>query len=58
MIDVARISDPDPVSLAERVQRARSALGGEVRVSTFTLWYTTRPPIHHAVLRRLSPQNP
>ena len=41
----------DERSLAARVDAALAALGGRAVVSRFTLWYTTRPPVHHAVLR-------
>ena len=46
-----RIVDSDERSLAVRVETALAALGGQAIVSRFTLWYTTRPPVHHAVLR-------
>jgi len=51
MTEVARITDADPASLAARVQAAAAALGEGLVVSTFTLWYTTRPPVHHAILK-------
>ena len=47
-----RIVDSDEASLARRVEAALAALGGHHVVSRFTLWYTTRPPVHHAVLLR------
>jgi hypothetical protein len=53
MQEVMRIVDSDEQSLAVRVEAALALLGGEPVVSRFTLWYTTRPPVHHAVL--LSP---
>ena len=34
---------------------AASALLGPHAVTRFTLWYTTRPPVHHAVLQAESP---
>ncbi len=46
-----RLVDTDERSLAERVEVALALLGGEPVVSRFTLWYTTRPAVHHAVLR-------
>ena len=46
-----RLVDSDERSLAERVEAALALLGGEPVVSRFTLWYTTRPPVHQAVLR-------
>ena len=45
-----RIVDSDERSLAARVEAALAILGPHV-VTQFTLWYTTRPPVHHAVLR-------
>ena len=45
-----RIVDSDERSLAARVEAALAMLGPHV-VTQFTLWYTTRPPVHHAVLR-------
>ena len=53
MQEIMRIVDSDERSLAVRVEAALALLGGEPVVSRFTLWYTTRPPVHHAVL--LSP---
>ena len=47
-----RIVDSDETALARRVEAALAALGGRHVVSRFTLWYTTRPPVHHAVLLR------
>lgn len=46
-----RIVDSDERSLAARVEAAVAALDGQAIVSHFTLWYTTRPPVHQAVLR-------
>jgi hypothetical protein len=37
------------------VEAALARLGGPLVVTTFTLWYTTRPPVHHAVLRAEDP---
>jgi hypothetical protein len=53
MQEIMRLVDSDEQSLAARVEVALALLGGEPVVSRFTLWYTTRPPVHHAVL--LSP---
>jgi hypothetical protein len=53
MQEIMRLVDTDEDSLAARVEVALALLGGEPIVSRFTLWYTTRPPVHHAVL--LSP---
>jgi hypothetical protein len=51
MQEIMRIVDSDEQSLAARVEAALALLGGEPVVSRFTLWYTTRPPVHHAVVR-------
>jgi hypothetical protein len=51
MQEIMHIVDSDERALAARVEAALAALGGEAIVSRFTLWYTTRPPVHHAVLR-------
>ena len=51
MTEILRIVDIDEQSLAKRVEAALAALGPGPVVSRFTLWYTTRPPVHHAVLR-------
>jgi hypothetical protein len=50
MQEIMRLVDSDERSLAERVEAALALLGGEPVVTRFTLWYTTRPPVHHAVL--------
>jgi hypothetical protein len=55
MQEIMRLVDTDERSLAARVEAALALLGGEPVVSRFTLWYTTRPPVHHAVLRSLDP---
>ena len=51
MTEIMRIVDSDERSLAARVEAALAALGPDPVVQRFTLWYTTRPPVHHAVLR-------
>jgi hypothetical protein len=51
MTEILRLTDSDEASLAARVELALAASGGSLDVSWFTLWYTTRPPVHHAVLR-------
>ena len=56
MTEIMRIVDVDERALATRVETALAALGGGTLVSRFTLWYTTRPPVHHAVLREPPPQ--
>jgi D-Tyr-tRNAtyr deacylase len=55
MQEVMRIFDNDERSLSARVEAALARLGGLLVVSRFTLWYTTRPPVHHAVLRAEAP---
>jgi hypothetical protein len=56
MQEIMRLADSDQDSLATRVEIALRRLGGEPVVSRFTLWYTTRPPVHHAVLRAEAPR--
>lgn len=56
MQEIMRLVDSDERSLAARVEAALALLGGQPVVSRFTLWYTTRPPAHHAVLRAERPQ--
>lgn len=51
MQEIMRLVDADERSLSARVEAALALLGGEPVVSRFTLWYTTRPPVHHAVVR-------
>jgi hypothetical protein len=55
MQEIMRLVDSDEQSLAARVEVALALLGGEPSVSRFTLWYTTRPPVHHAVVRAEAP---
>ena len=55
MQEIMRIVDSDERSLAARIDAAIATLGGPAIVSRFTQWYTTRPPVHHAVLRVESP---
>lgn len=52
MTEVLRLYDADRDSLAARVARATTALGAGLVVSTFTYWYTSRPPVHEAILSR------
>jgi hypothetical protein len=58
MQEIMRIVDSDEQALAARVEAALAALGGQAIVSRFTLWYTTRPPVHHAVLRAAAEPEP
>ncbi len=53
-----RIVDSDERALAVRVEAAIARIAGPLVVSRFTLWYTTRPPVHHAVLRAEAPPEP
>jgi hypothetical protein len=53
-----RLVDSDERSLDARVQAALTTIGGQVAVSRFTLWYTTRPPVHLAVVLSLNPPIP
>jgi hypothetical protein len=50
MVEILRLVDADESSLAARVQRAVHATGGPCVVDRFVVWYTTRPPVHVAVL--------
>ena len=52
MTEVLRLYDADRSALAARVQAARTTLGAAVTVSTYTYWYTSRPPVHEAILLR------
>jgi len=54
MQEIMRIVDSDERSLAARVEAALAALGPHA-VTRYTLWYTTRPPVHQAVLRAEAP---
>jgi len=53
-----RIMDSDERALAVRVEAAIAHIAGPLVVSRFTTWYTTRPPVHHAVLRAEAPPEP
>jgi hypothetical protein len=59
MTPVMQILDGDRDSLERRVTRAVAVLGDPIVVSRFTVWYTSRPPVHGAVLRRVAvPEEP
>jgi hypothetical protein len=58
MQEIMRIVDSDEQMLATRVEAALARLGGRAIVSRFTLWYTTRPPAHTAVLRAVPEPEP
>jgi hypothetical protein len=51
-MDVVRLIDGDEGSLSLRVARVLAALGPECSVLRFTYWYTGRPPVHEAIVRR------
>jgi hypothetical protein len=51
-IEVVRIIDGDERSLSSRLARVLAALGPECTVLRFTYWYTGRPPVYEAVVRR------
>ena len=55
MQEIMRIMDSDERALAVRVEAAIAHIAGPLVVSRFTTWYTTRPPVHHAVLRAEAP---
>ena len=58
MQEIMRIMDSDERALAVRVEAAIAHIAGPLVVSRFTTWYTTRPPVHHAVLRAEAPPEP
>jgi hypothetical protein len=51
-MDVVRLVDGDEGSLSSRVARVLAALGPECTVLRFTYWYTARPPVYEAIVRR------
>jgi hypothetical protein len=51
---IARITDGDEASLAERVDRLAASFPGDVTVSHFTYWYTGRPPAFEAIIEAVS----
>jgi hypothetical protein len=51
-LEVVRIIDGDEHSLGARVARALAVLPPGCTVLRFTYWYTGRPPVHEAVVRR------
>jgi hypothetical protein len=51
MVELLRLLDSNEESLRSRVSRALRELGDQpVVVDYFTHWYTTRPPLHEAVV--------
>ena len=51
-MDSIRLIDGDEGSLSSRVARVLAVLGPECTVLRFTYWYTGRPPVHEAIVRR------
>jgi hypothetical protein len=51
-MEVVRIIDGDEGSLSSRLARVLATLGPGCTVLRFTYWYTGRPPVHEAVVRR------
>jgi hypothetical protein len=52
VMDVVRIIDGDEGSLSSRLTRVLATLPPDCVVLRFTYWYTARPPVHEAVVRR------
>ena len=51
-MEVIRIIDGDERSLGSRLARVLAVLGPECTVLRFTYWYTGRPPVYEAIVRR------
>jgi hypothetical protein len=51
-MEVVRLIDGDEGSLRSRIARVLAALGPECTVLRFTYWYTGRPPVYEAIVRR------
>jgi hypothetical protein len=51
-MEVVRIIDGDEGSLSSRLARVLATLGPGCTVLRFTYWYTGRPPVHEAIVRR------
>jgi hypothetical protein len=51
-METVRLIDGDEHSLTSRVARVLAALGPECTVLRFTYWYTGRPPVYEAVVKR------
>jgi hypothetical protein len=51
-METVRLIDGDERSLTSRVARVLAALGPECTVLRFTYWYTGRPPVYEAVVKR------
>lgn len=50
MAEILRLADADEASLRARVARIVRQHGGECAVDHFVVWYTTRPPVHAAII--------
>lgn len=50
-MEIARLADADPASLAIRLARITAGLAGGYVVQQATLWYTGRPPMYTAVVK-------
>jgi hypothetical protein len=50
MIELERLVDADDTMLSARVARAVRESPTPCVVDRFVVWYTTRPPVHVAVL--------
>jgi hypothetical protein len=51
-MEAVRLIDGDEGSLSSRIARVLAALGPECTVLRFTYWYTGRPPVYEAIVRR------
>ena len=51
-MDVVGLIDGDEGSLSSRVARVLAALAPGCTVLRFTYWYTGRPPVYEAIVRR------
>jgi hypothetical protein len=51
-MEVVRLIDGDEGSLSCRLTRVLAALGPDCTVLRFTYWYTGRPPVYEAIVRR------
>jgi len=50
MVELTRLFDADEAALSARVARAVRESPTPCVVDRFVVWYTTRPPVHVAVL--------
>lgn len=49
-MELARLVDASPDSLSARIAALTSGLTGTYVVSRHTYWFTSRPPVHEAVV--------